>query len=570
MHALPTLADLSPLSLIEILLPIHEDTQVRGWSLQSDFRIPPIAYRSVDAGSTDDKVTAHLTAQLEMYGGAGLGPNAGGVRCANLPTCQIKGIGSTLLAGPGPDKWHRHGALSLQDAVRETIMGELIHTAGPSGAVRALGIADLGFGFTTEIGVEKLPGSAPRALLFRQLSVRVAHFMRSSFMNVGDELAEREMMRMRDGTPRLVDWLCRFSQVVNFQVASDGLLFVFEALMNQMAVLRTKRLVHGSLIPSNVCLDGRLVDFTTSTAVSTLQPVMVALGGLTTHQQHTQILMALPELLFYIAKFDKRCNATRVDIEERSRALAATLTGMHHNFLMREHLGLLGLPVQNAMQLPAAVKSPILGALVKAIESGSREGQLYFGGDEHQMLPQTGRDDLFSLVAEAIRSITGLRLPASANYEPRPQAFAPAVIHDFIRAFRCAVEKLPPSQLSGVEKGVSWLIRAMQRNADLTPLYRRNMDGVINEVCTRKGADFATLIAEVLHDWTAVFDCPPDGTIMLRGWLTAEDVYLTPDGLLRVREEVLSPLALSQFVPAPRARPRHRWLFELAACNCLH
>lgn len=549
------------------MLPVHGNRPFRQLTRAAGFVMPSVAFRSVDHGSNDRDSLGEVSVHLELYGGAGVGPNAGGVRCANYADFQVKGIGSTMLAGVGFDKWHRHGALSLQDAVRETLMGDLFDVAAPCGAVRALGLADLGFHFSTEIGEEKLPGSAPRALLYRELSVRVAHFMRSSFMNVGGELAARDSARMRDGIPRFVDWLCRHLDAPNFEVAAQGLLLMFEPLMNQMAVLRTKRLVHGSLIPSNFCIDGRLIDFTTSTAVSTLQPVMVSLGGLTSQQQHHHVLLALPELLFYITKYDKRCAAPRERMEETAKSLVTQLTGMHHNYLMREHLGLVGFPIQQATQLDAALKNPLLAALIGAIESGSVQGHLYFGGDEHPMLPQAGRDDVFALVAEAIQATTGLLLPSAGAYRPQPQAFPPSVVREFVEAFRNAAQRLPASDLSIAEQGMAWLIRAMQRNADLTPLYRRQLDGAINDVCTQAGRDFGAFIDETLADWTGVFDSPTDGRVSLQGWLTVNDVSLTPRGLLKAGDELLSPLALSQMTPAHRVRPRHRWLFEVATLN---
>lgn len=261
------LESLSPLSLIEVELQQYSAATLR-WGEINNAPAGAVWCLPIDGDLTNPLGTK--AGYLEMYGGAGLGANAGGVRCANVGDVQIKGIGFSCLAGNGTDKWHRHGAMSLQDAVKEAIFSEIFYAAAPLGAVRALGIHDLGVRFVTEIGRGKAPGSAPRALFVREQSVRVGHFMRSSFMGVGPELAVREVARMRDGIPRLVNHLVPENEVVNFRSAAQALVRVFDRLMHQIAVLRTKRLVHGSLIPSNFCIDGRLLDFTTSTAVSTL------------------------------------------------------------------------------------------------------------------------------------------------------------------------------------------------------------------------------------------------------------------------------------------------------------
>lgn len=560
------LADLSPLSLVPCRIPVWGRGNPR-WARHSGNSHLPWGFWPTEgelAGALNTSGT--LDADLEMYGGSGLGGNAGGVRCANYAGFQVKGTGPSELGGPGTDKWHRHGALSLQDAMRETVMGELIHLAAPHGAVRAMAIVDLGFTFATEVGVDKLPSSAPRALLFRELSVRAAHFMRSSFMNVGPNLALREVERMRDGIPRFADWLCRDLGQVSFDDAAQGLVLMFDRLMNQVAVLRTKRLVHGSLIPSNFCIDGRLLDFTTSTAVSTFQPVMVSLGGLTSQQQHQQVLRALPELLFYLSKYDPRCKAGRQRRDEVCGLLMAELNQLHHRYLVREHLGLFGFPLAQAMRLPPPLKDALFEALLGGIKAGSTEGHMYFGGDEHPMLPTSGRDDLFALVATAVAETCRLQLPATAHYAPRVSDFPDATTAAVCKAHRQAAEALCASSVSNREIGMAWLIRAMQRQPDLSPLYRRELDGEIDRIC-RQRADVGEFVRSTVATWSGVFSSPADGTVDLKGWLTGEPAWLLPDGRLQVAQRTCSPLELVNLQPAQRALLRHRWLFEVAALN---
>ncbi|WP_416761804.1 hypothetical protein ACNI65_06085 [Roseateles sp. So40a] len=561
------LEELSPLSLIDCELPIFSGGKTV-WSAPN-FRGPlPLAFTPVDAGGSGRLQRAGtLVAQLEMYGGSGIGSNAGGVRCGNYAGVQIKGIGPSLLGGPGLDKWHRHGALSLQDAVRDTLIGELFSVAAPNGAVRALAIADLGFTFATEFGKEKTPSTAPRALLYREQSLRVAHFMRSSFMNVGHELAQRELARMRDGIPRLVNWLCAAEDRIDFEAAARGVQKMFDSLMNQLAVLRTKRLVHGSLIPSNLCIDGRFVDFTTTTAVSTLQPVLVSVGGWSSQHQHHQVLLAVPDLLFYIAKFDHRCAVPRARLQAACEEVAAELAAAHHRYLMREHLGLVGFPLERAFQLDAQNIEALLSALVAVIESGSVQGHMYFGGDDHEMLPQAGADDILAVIAQAICETTGLSLARGLTYRPDPGAFPPGVRDGFIRAFAQAAQCMHADGLSLVEQGMAWLIRATQRNADLKPLYRRWLDGVINDVCRNRAAEVSDFIEEMLGQWTGVFHTPPDGRVTLKGWLTESAVSLTPEGRLEAEGAQFSPLALAAFKPAMDIRPRHQWLFGVSTLN---
>lgn len=131
-----------------------------------------------------------------------------------------------------------------------------------------------------------------------------------------------------------------------------------------------------------------------------------------------------------------------------------------------------------------------------------------------------------------------------------------------------ATELMPPDQdRRGL--GFAWLMRAMQRNADLEPLYRRNLDGVINDVCV-SGGDFGALIEQTLADWRGVFDAPSDGSIELGGWLCADAQTLLADGRLQGPTGCRGALSLIQLRPSIRIRPRHRWLHEMARLNGVH
>lgn len=557
------LANLSPLSLIEVELYQYAAATLR-WGEIYNASSEAVWCLPIDGDLTNRLGTKN--GYLEMYGGAGLGANAGGVRCANVGDVQIKGIGLSCLAGNGTDKWHRHGAMSLQDAVKEAIFSELFHVAAPLGAVRAVGVHDLGVRFATEIGREKLPGSAPRALFVREQSVRVGHFMRASFMGVGPDLAVREVARMRNGIPSLVNHLVAVNELVNFGSAAQALLRMFDRLMHQIAVLRTKRLIHGSLIPSNFCIDGRLLDFTTSTAVSTLQPVMVSLGGLSSQRQHHQILECLPDLLFYVSKFDVRCKVERQVWAREGDEMTAQLHAAHHEYLMHEHLHLFGFSSAEARHLRTETRNAVLESLLRVIGRGHVGGHMYFGGDEHPMPPQAGTDDLFAAVAFALTQVHGLVLPDSGNYSPEPYVFGESVLAQMVNAYAAAAQELDGPAAGAAAPGLSRLIRAMQRNADLSGLYRRRLDGEINEVC-ESGGSFGRYIDDMIGRWRNVFCAPPDGVIELGGWLTQQEVRLLANGDIEVNGRPMQVIEFCRFEPAAGIASRHAWLFEAVYTN---
>jgi hypothetical protein len=73
---------------------------------------------------------------FERYGGAGIKHNGGGVRCAIVDGTSLKGVGRSPLAGEGTDYFHSFGGMSLREAVKDTIWGEIMSCALPYGAAR--------------------------------------------------------------------------------------------------------------------------------------------------------------------------------------------------------------------------------------------------------------------------------------------------------------------------------------------------------------------------------------------------------------------------------------------------
>jgi hypothetical protein len=474
-----------------------------------------------------------VTGYAELYGGAGVGANAGGVRSANIGHCQVKGIGPTILAGRSTDKWHKHGALSLQDAVKEAIFSELFHLALPHGASRPIAIYDLGVRFATEIGVEKKPSSAPRALFVREPIVRLAHFMRSSFMNVSDEIAERELPRMRAMVPKLVDHICAEVGEPSLEIAEVGLERLYSRVLEQTIAMRLKRLVHGSMIPSNFGVDGRLVDFTTSTAISSLQPVVVSLGSACSQTQHKQVLDTVADMVFYVTKFDPRCSANRQQIERVTKNIIDTANRAYENKVMLGHLQLIGLSPAEQLALSPEVRDRLIRAIVKIILQGSTEGHLYYGGDEHPMLPTTGRNDLCGALLGAVAwrgCEDGFVLSGVAQ---TCEAFSSTSINELRNAYNEACIQLEAEGLGTYELRYSHFIRTMQMHADLSGLYRRQIDGEINELCSSAG-DVSAFVEAKLARWSNQVRYSHTGEVQLSGWLTKDDYRLTETNTLRL------------------------------------
>lgn len=467
----------------------------------------------------------------ELYGGAGVGPNAGGVRCANVGGCQVKGVGPTILAGRSTDKWHRHGACSIQDAVKEAIYSELFHLALPHGAARAVAVFDLGVTFTTEIGVEKLPGSARRALFVREPIVRLAHFMRSSFMDVDHDVAARELPRMQSAVPRLVDHICAGEGQPCLETVEVGLQKLYWRVIEQTVAMRLKRIVHGSMIPSNFGVDGRLLDFTTATAVSTLQPVVVSLGSACSQTQHKQVLDTLPDLVFYLSKFDNRCRANRPRLERVSRNVADYCNRRYESTVVLAHLDLIGLSSEEQRAISPETRRRLVRAIIRIILQGSTEGHLYYGGDEHSMPAVSGKNDLCGAMLGTIARFGCTDANTIRQVDETCAAFSRSSIEELSAAYSQSCDELANAGFDRLRLKTAHMVRAMKANGDLSGLYRRNLDGEINDVCT-SGAELGAFIRNTLQRWGNLLRHDPTGAVFTQGWLTSQSLCLTAQNTL--------------------------------------
>jgi hypothetical protein len=343
-----------------------------------------------EPGSTySDEVACALG---ERYGGPGLAGNGGGVRCGIVAGVQIKGIGRNPLAGTTTDYWHTHGALSLQDAVRETIWSEILAAALPFGAIRSLAVISTGTRFNVEIGESKSPGTAPRALLLREAALRPAHYMRSVFFAPGMEMRDHisDVHRTRNAVqaiPKNVEsWFSRgvlgSSNSAPGAAVSAALLEVARRAAAQISASRAKRLIHGSLIGSNFCLDGRWLDFGTITSVSCFDDAVVAPGSASFWSQESSVKDALRDLRFYLGKY------LGIDLRETLIPMADIEQAFTTHLRQREDfefLKLTGFPVSLLNQASAEVCSTLGLLISKLARSGTQRRFLYFGDDRHAM-----------------------------------------------------------------------------------------------------------------------------------------------------------------------------------------
>lgn len=225
--------------------PVERIVEARSiWKSRSwPTRHSPLDF-AVIAPSLGKGVPGTMTAVGERYGGAGVGSNGGGVRCGIFESLQIKGIGRNPLAGVSTDYWHKHGAASLQDCVKEAIWSEVLDAALPYGAVRSLAIIDTRQTFDAEIEETKEIVQVPRGLLIREPALRPAHFMRAGFIDLGRGRSDQlvDVSRTKSALARFK----HLSIIVNSvdDTPASVMEEVFRRAAWQLARARAIRIVH--------------------------------------------------------------------------------------------------------------------------------------------------------------------------------------------------------------------------------------------------------------------------------------------------------------------------------------
>ncbi len=203
----------------------------------------------------------------ERYGSLALLGHGGGARVGADAGFQVKGIGATpVLARRGVDFCYRNGEMLLAEAVRETIWGDVLNIALPYGAIRSPGVISTGTfcslpeNDTTGVALE-------RGLHVRENGVRLAHFMRAAFFKPSGR-RQASWIHDHDRVVTAMSEIGKFLPPVSGDETLDHgeqltarLTGMAGRLAAQLAAARARRLVHGALVDSNFCLDGRWIDY---------------------------------------------------------------------------------------------------------------------------------------------------------------------------------------------------------------------------------------------------------------------------------------------------------------------
>jgi hypothetical protein len=205
----------------------------------------------------------------DRYGGLGMNGNHGSGRAMAAGKVQTKGGGPTTLIGAHVDEGHRNGAINAVEGVHEAMWGEVLHHELPHGANRTIAIIDTGTDFTAPDGQV-----FARAIAIREDPLRPAHYMRNP--DATKELGVVEDQHLKGVLGRLADALPQkpgTAALSEGEKIRAGLNNFIERVADQYSTSWADSLYHGATSPSNILLDGRMIDFGTQTSMSGYQRI---------------------------------------------------------------------------------------------------------------------------------------------------------------------------------------------------------------------------------------------------------------------------------------------------------
>ena len=380
-------------------LPTFQGTALKNASVmwrtlhdESPVNLLDFAY-AIPLEKDDKKSYSNATTTLlaERYGGQGIGGNGGGVRCGLLNGLQIKGIGKNLLVGRGADFFHSYGGASLNEGMAEAIWGDVLDSALPHGACRVLGLISTGTRVPLLAPKKGQDPTTARALIVRQALLRPAHYMRSPYFDPVDDrltiISDTDRTRAAVATlPETLRSIYSGGESSSDQAAhptlSDSLHMMFQRAAEQVAASRAKRIMHGSLIDSNFSIDGRWLDFGTSSCLPDHGRYFISPGAPDFLHEHLILRKTVKELHFYLRKYlpDKERGdlCTEEDLwrgfieafERRLPLEFCKLTGVPHDSIARMNRALVE-PMYAVMQRIIDTKSQVPYSLCEAESLGN-------------------------------------------------------------------------------------------------------------------------------------------------------------------------------------------------------
>lgn len=343
-----------------------------------------IALEGDNAGTLTSDTKIFLA---ERYGGPGIASNGGGARCGLAGSVQIKGVGRNALAGSRTPYWHSYGGETVAGGVRDAVWGEICHAILPFGAARVHGLIDTGTTVPRYAAKTGASAGARRGLTVRQPALRPAHFMRALGFSRADEQranlvadAERTRAAVHAIMPAFRSIYGPARQGMSTaNYINDCVTAMFTRFAYQMAAARAKRVVHATISPSNLCLDGRWIDFGTCSTVSDYGKIIVAKSG----SDASQTAPVLSIAVWLVASLRRYLPPPLAASVEAAGEVYQHFRAVYDQRLDLELLKLTGISEARLLQLPLGLRSALAAKLHTIISAGN--------GEQFKLFHQCGR-----------------------------------------------------------------------------------------------------------------------------------------------------------------------------------
>jgi hypothetical protein len=424
---------------------------------------------------------ATRTFYADRYGGIGSGRNGGGARCAADGDWQVKGIGLNPLAGVDNEgRFQRPGTAALAECVLEMVWSEIFHHALPYGSTRVRAVIATG----VRGPLDAAPAAQVLGLSVREAAWRPAHFLRAVYFRPAADLAgaiPRDADRVCAAIARLPSLLAALGGASDAALAAmtprdrlaTGLAEMTRRFAEQMAAAATKRLMHGTLTASNICLDGRWIDFSTASALPGYAARITRFPNVL--EEYRALKEPLGELGYYIGKYHP-------DGMQGTGALATTYEHQYADALARRFTGLCGYPpvMTDALWRSSGGRRS-MQLLAHVVDKIARSGmRLRYGTVAYpDGSVQEGRYDLLGIIAT---------LPPAQRHPSELERLLPeAALRDelasahawVLQGMRTVAEAL------GLDERAFWrMVRLMRmRSARNNPLlYRERMNEQVDQL----------------------------------------------------------------------------------------
>jgi hypothetical protein len=273
--------------------------------LYSSFNVEDVSVQVDEGGG--------LCAIADRYGGAGIGRNGGSGRNIVFGGLQIKGVGRTELVGNSVPLSHASGGAYFEECVRETIFSRVLDHDFPHGAVPTLALVDTAMDIRWPEPI--YPPLERQVLMVRPLFARPAHFERAiGFISSDPRVGCVDTFRVMQSFVN-----------ANSVLGCDGLLKMFMEcfikIIHQVVYGYVHRIWHGSITSSNISIDGRLLDFGATSAVTAWRRYATADGFVGLDDMWASIVRAVRSVSYYVKRYTHQDISGAVDEERFLRRL---------------------------------------------------------------------------------------------------------------------------------------------------------------------------------------------------------------------------------------------------------